>query len=302
MGVMGRVRGQAVVTPASACLAAAMLGGCGGASQPGAATVTVTAADRSSAVATPGSTTPVSPTGSTSNRSSRPTAAPTAKPTPEATASPTGPRLRISHRVVSDSRGRPLQLPAFTVEALADDPVTVRAARALQQALAAQVQGVVAGWEAAAEAGSEPQGSVETEQVGVPVNEPELAVVAWRAYVYTGGAHPLTVLRSVTVDVAHGRTVTDAGLLGQLQQAGGPQWDFERELRRAVRQQLPDVPAVDTLTRDELHVYPTRAGLHVTGDRCVLACALPPLEVTIPWDRLVGPSDDIETLPDAWGL
>ena len=161
---------------------------------------------------------------------------------------------------------------------------------------------MVAGWEAAAEAGSTPQGSIRTDRVTVPVNEAELAVVAWRASVYTGGAHPVEVLRSVTVDVAHGRTVTDAGLLGQLQQAGGPAWDFERELRRAVHERWPDLPEVDSLTRTELHVYPTRAGLHVTGDQCVLACALPPLEVTLAWDRLVGPRDDIEALPDAWGL
>ena len=306
---MGRVRWRAVVATSVVGLGVATLGACSGSGSPGAATVTVTAAGRSSAAATPSRSPSRSPSTSP-GASSSPTSGPTASPTARSTSQPTtstsnprsGPRLRISHRVVSDSRGRGLKLPEFTVEALTDDATTVRAARALQRALEGQVSGVVAGWEAAAEAGSEPQGSVTTERVSVPVNEAELAVVVWRASVYTGGAHPLTVLRSVTVDVAHGRTVTDAGLLGQLQQAGGPSWDFERELRRAVSRQIPDAPEVATLTRDELHVYPTRAGLHVTGDQCVLACALPPLEVTIPWDRLVGPRDDIEALPDAWGL
>jgi len=299
---MGRARWHAAVTTSVACLVAAVLGGCGGRGSPEATTVTVTAAGRSSAVSTPSAaTTDASPTTSTST----PTPAATASPAATAgstTAPAVGPRLRITHRLVPDSNGRPLLLPTFTVEALTDDPVTARSARALRQALSEQVRSVVAGWEAAAEAGSTPQGSIRTEQVTVPVNEAELAVVAWRASVYTGGAHPLEVLRSVTVDVAHGRTVTDAGLLGQLQQAGGPAWDFERELRSAVRERWPDVPEVGSLTRAELHVYPTRAGLHVTGDQCVLACALPPLEVTLAWDRLVGPRDDIEALPDAWGM
>lgn len=298
---MGRVRWRAVVTTSVVGLGVATLGACSGSGSPGAATVTVTAAGRSSAAATP-STSLDAPGASSSPTSGPTTAPPTARSTPEPTTSTprSRARLRISHRVVGDSRG--LKLPEFTVEALTDDATTGRAARALQRALEAQVSGVVADWEAAAEAGSKPQGSVTTERVSVPVNEAELAVVVWRASVYTGGAHPLTVLRSVTVDVAHGRTVTDAGLLGQLQQAGGPAWDFERELRRAVTRQVPEDPEVATLTRDELHVYPTRTGLHVTGDQCVLACALPPLEVTIPWDRLVGPHDDIEALPDAWGL
>ncbi len=303
---MGRVRWRAAVTTSVVCLGAAALGACGGDGFPGGSTVTVTAAGRSSAVAPPSPTSTAPASSTPSATASHSAATPTARSTPEpATPTPTaasGPRLRISHRVVPDSRGRQLRLPAFTVEALTDDAVAGRAARALQRALEAQVAAVATDWEAAAEAGSEPEGSVSTEQVSVPVNEAELAVVAWRASVYTGGAHPLAVLRSVTVDVAHGRTVTDAGLLGQLQQAGGPAWDFERELRRAVTRQLPDAPEVATLTRDELHVYPTRAGLHVTGDQCVLACALPPLEVTIAWDRLVGPRDDIEALPDAWGL
>lgn len=304
---MGRVRWRAAVTTSVVCLGAATLGACGGDGFPGGSTVTVTAAGRSSAVATP-SPAPASPSSASSSTADRtatdpPPATPEPTPTPTPTPSATsGPRLRIAHRVVPDSRGRELRLPAFTVEALTEDAVAGRAARALQQALEAQVAAVAADWESAAEAGSKPEGSVSTEQVSVPVNEAELAVVAWRASVYTGGAHPLTVLRSVTVDVAHGRTVSDAGLIGQLQQAGGPAWDFERELRRAVARQQPDAPEVATLTRDELHVYPTRAGLHVTGDQCVLACARPPLEVTIPWDRLVGPRDDIAALPDAWGL
>jgi hypothetical protein len=125
--------------------------------------------------------------------------------------------------VVGDSRG--LKLPEFTVEALTDDATTGRAARALQRALEAQVSGAVADWEAAAEAGSKPQGSVTTERVSVPVNEAELAVVVWRASVYTGGAHPLTVLRSVTVDVDND-TATNLQLHAQVHQllATGVEW------------------------------------------------------------------------------
>jgi hypothetical protein len=299
---MGRARWHAAATTSVACLVAALLGGCAGTGSRGATTVTVTAAGRSSAVSTR-SPAPTAAAPITTTTTPTPTAESTAAPTTEATtAAAAGAHLRISHRLVPDGSGRPLLLPVFTVDALTNDPVTARAARALHQALAEQVRAVVAGWEAAAEAGSTPQGSIRTDQVAVPVNEAELAVVAWRASVYTGGAHPVEVLRSVTVDVAHGRTVTDAALLGQLQHAGGPAWDFERELRRAVRQRWPDLPEVDSLTRAELHVYPTRAGLHVTGDQCVLACALPPLEVTLAWDRLVGPRDDIDALPDAWGL
>lgn len=286
--------------PASAalCLATALLvtacGDGGGQAAPAVTTVTVTAEASQSATEPPPPTPTPTPSLVTVT-SARSTPAPTAG---------AGPRLRIDHRVQADTRGRPLQLPAVTVTALDGDPATTRAARSLQQALADQVGQVVEGWESAGPTSGAPGGSVTTERVEVPVNEAELAVVAWRAEVYTGGAHGLSVLRSVTVDVAHGELVTDAGLLAQLQQAGGPGWVFERELRRAVRQQLPHVPAdeVERLGRDELHLYPTRAGLHVTGDRCVLACAFPALEVTIPWDRLVGKGDDIRALPDSWGL
>lgn len=59
----------------------------------------------------------------------------------------------------------------------------------LREALMDQVAEVVDGWEVAAPVGPAPQGTVTTQQVTVPVNEAELAVVAWRAEVYTGGAH-----------------------------------------------------------------------------------------------------------------
>lgn len=309
---MGRARRRAAVVTSVvtwvACLGAGALGACGSAGQPGDTMATVTAAGRSSAAvppaASPGSASPrataTGPAAAPTSPAVQPSA--TSAPPPGSTSvRPPGPRLRISHRVVADS-GRAVALPVFTVEPLTDDAVVDRAAHALRQALEAQVAAVRTDWESAAEPGSRPEGGITTEQVLVPVNEAQLAVVAWRASVNTGGAHPLTVLRSATVDVEHGRAVSDAELLRQLQQAGGPGWDFERELRRAASRQLPDVPETATLTRDELHVHPTRAGLRVTGDRCVLPCALPPLELVIPWDRLVGTADDIEVLPDAWGL
>lgn len=299
---MGRARGQAMVTTSVGVLVATLLGGCGGTGSPGTTTVTVTAAGRSSTVATHDASTGVSPP----TEAPRPatTSSTATSPAGATTETPAGPRLRISHRLVPDEEGRPLLLPQLTVTPVTRDASTSRAARVLREALMDQVAEVVDGWEAAAPVGAAPQGTVTTQQVVVPVNEPELVVVAWRAEVYTGGAHGVTVLRSVTVDIGHGELVTDAALLEQLQRAGGPGWVFERELRRAVRTQLPDVPAdeVGRLTRKELHLYPTRTGLHVTGDRCVLACAFPPLEVTIPWDRLVGRGDDIRALPDAWGL
>lgn len=297
---MGRVRCRATVVAAVACLAAGTLGACGSVGQPAETAVTVTAAGPSSAAVPPGA----SPGSATSRAAVTEPAAPRTSPAARQTAAPPppGPRLRISHRLAAGSGDSTVALPVFSVEPITEEPGVGRAAAALQQALEAQVAAVRAAWESAAEPGSGPEGGIATEEVTVPVNEAELAVVAWRASVSTGGAHPLTVLRSATVDVEHGRAVTDAELLRQLQQAGGPGWDFERELRRAAGRQLPDVPEAASLTRDELHVHPTPAGLRVTGDRCVLPCALPALELTIPWDRLVGPGDDIEALPDAWGL
>lgn len=300
---MGRVRCRATVVAAVACLGAATLGACGSVGQPGNTAVTVTAAGPSSAAVPPSSavtpSAPLPPSASVT-ASAAPRTSPAARQT--GAPPPPGPRLRISHRLAADSGDSTVALPVFTVEPITDEPDVGPAAAALQQALEAQVAAVRAAWESAAEPGGRPEGGIATEEVTVPVNEAELAVVAWRASVSTGGAHPLTVLRSATVDVEHGRAVTDAELLRQLQQAGGPGWDFERELRRAASRQLPDVPEAAALTRDELHVHPTRAGLRVTGDRCVLPCALPALELTIPWDRLVGRGDDIEALPDAWGL
>jgi hypothetical protein len=267
---------RVAVSATAACLASLLaVTACGQDGSSGAATVTVT----TTAAATTSSPPPA--TGQTGSR----------------------PRLRITHRIATDPGGLPLELPQFAVAASrADDPEAERAAAALQEALQAQVAAVVTDWEAAQEPGQPPAGGVSTEAVSVPVNELELAVVAWRSYLFTGGAHGLTLLRHVTVDVTQGTVVTGAALLEQLQRAGGPGWDFERELRAAVRRQLPDEPAVAGLTRQELHVYPERAGLHVTGDQCVLACALPPIDVTIPWHRLVGRDDDIAALPDSWGL
>ena len=288
---------RVAVSATAACLASLVaVTACGPDGSSGAATVTVTT------TATPSGTEPPPTPTPTVTPSATPTA--TTSSSPPSTAGQTGTqrRLRITHRIATDPGGRPLELPQFTVASLVDDPEAEGAAAALQEALQAQVAAVVSDWEAAQEPGQPPAGGVSTEAVSVPVNEPELAVVAWRSYLFTGGAHGLTLQRHVTVDVTRGTVVTGAVLLEQLQRAGGPGWDFERELRAAVRRQLPDEPGVAGLTRQELHAYPERAGLHVTGDQCVLACALPPIDVTIPWQRLVGRGDDIGALPDSWGL
>lgn len=277
---------------AALCLATALpLSACGSDDPPRAA-VTVTASGRTV-------------TGEPTSSAPAPSSSPTPKETPRTSATDqpaAGPRLRITHRVSADREGLPLHLPRFTVEALVSDPTVQRAAQAMQEALDGQVAAVVSDWEAAQEPGREPAGDASTEEVSIPVNEAELAVVAWRTYVFTGGAHGVMLQRSVTADVAHGSVVTSTALLDQLQRAGGPAWSFERELRAAARRQLPDAPGVDSLTRSDVGVYPTRAGLHVIGDQCVLACALPPIDLTIAWERLVGPGDDIAALPDAWGL
>lgn len=293
---------RVAVGATAACLASLMaVTACGPEGSSGAATVTATT------TATPTGTgprpTPTRTPTPTPTLSDTPTASTSSSPPPTTGQPGSRPRLRITHRVATDPVGRPLELPQFAIAAsLADDPEAERAAAALQEALQAQVAAVVSDWEAAQEPGQPPAGGVSTEAVSVPVNEPGLAVVAWRSYLFTGGAHGVTLQRHVTVDVTRGTVVTGAALLEQLQRAGGPGWDFERELRAAVRRQLPDEPGVTGLTRRELHVYPERAGLHVTGDQCVLACALPPIDVTIPWQRLVGQGDDIEALPDSWGL
>ena len=286
---------RVAVGAATAGLALALgLCGCAGDGSPEATTATTTATATGTSPSPASTAAPAQPTTTAAN-----TGSPSSSPAGQET---DGPRLRITHRIATDPGGRPLELPQFAVTALVAEPAATKAAGALQEALQAQVAAVASDWEAAQEPGQAPAGGASTEEVTVPVNEPELAVVAWRSYLFTGGAHGLTLQRHVTVDVTRGTVVTDAALLGQLQQAGGPRWDFERELRAAVRRQLPDEPGVAELTRRELHVYPTRAGLHVTGDQCVLACALPPIDVTIAWQRLVGAGDDIEALPDSWGL
>ncbi len=139
-------------------------------------------------------------------------------------------------------------------------------------------------------------------RLSTPVDVDGLAVVSLEIVRYAAGAaHPLTLLRSVSVDTRTGRPFTKAGMLAEMQRTGGPQWDFERELRRYARLARPQEPQVAP-SRADVGMYPTRAGMAITVDHCALfSCASGAVEFTIPWSQLVGPKDRMSFIPDHWG-
>jgi hypothetical protein len=191
---------------------------------------------------------------------------------------------------------------------------TLRAAPACAAArgadlLQSRVSAIVAGhldewaqaWRDLATPGEPARASFEA-SLTVPVNTPGLVVVAAKVDSYAGGAHPSTALDSVAVDTRTGRELTRDALVAEMAAAGGPGWDFERELGRAataaLRERDVGAPAVELHTTD-VQVYPTRRGLAVTADG--LGAAVGALQFTIAWDRLVGAQDHMSFIPADWG-
>ena len=138
-------------------------------------------------------------------------------------------------------------------------------------------------------------------KAAVPVNVPGLVVVTIQSQTYTGGPYPNTTLGSVALNTSTGKVLTREAMLAELQAAGGPGWNFERELRRAAHDALPSAAdAVTGLQRDDVSFYPTEGGLAVSADG-YFPHAVGPAHFTIPWSRLVGSGDDLSFVPDAWG-
>ncbi len=133
------------------------------------------------------------------------------------------------------------------------------------------------------------------------VNEEGLTVVAFRLDSYRGGAHGQTNLRAAAVLAPAVDALDTATMIALMQQAGGPRWNFERELVAAA--DAATGQHAESLTRDNLGMaYPTRAGLVVGIDQCaVYACALGAVQATIPWSVLIAPGTRMSFIPDAWG-
>jgi post-segregation antitoxin (ccd killing protein) len=144
-----------------------------------------------------------------------------------------------------------------------------------------------------------------TQRATVPVNVPGLTVIRFQDRTSLGGAVSDSSVRAVVLDNTTGEEITLDGMLAEMQQDGGPRWDFEKELRRAaLRSGNPFVneTLVQTLTRKEISAWPTKAGLAVAVDqRRVFAGAAGLVTFTVPWSALVGPKSDMSFIPDGWG-
>lgn len=133
----------------------------------------------------------------------------------------------------------------------------------------------------------------------VLVDVPGLVVLEARSNLDLGGAHGTDVVRYDILNTTSGAGVTEERMLAEMQRLGGPNWNFERELNRWA----PDLdfPGGD-ITRDEVEIYPARAGMHITIAHCaVYACAAGVVQYTIPWRTLLAPEDDLSFVPNAWG-
>ncbi len=129
------------------------------------------------------------------------------------------------------------------------------------------------------------------------VNIPGLIVLQGDAYADLGGAHGISLKTYDILNPKTGSVVTTDGMLVEMQTAGGPNWNFERELNAWAPHGA--YPAVD---RSQVSMYPARAGMHIAVGMCqAYACAAGVVEYTIPWDRLVGPGEDMSFIPNAWG-
>lgn len=156
-------------------------------------------------------------------------------------------------------------------------------------------------WEnLAAENPGGPKG--EFEQKGsVVVDVDGLGVVALDTYVYSGGAHGNALRDVLAVNSRTGEAITLGSMLAEMQRAGGPNWNFERELRRGAAAAVPGSPVTD-LTRKSIAAYPSKDGLAVSVSQgAYFATAAGVVKFTIPWPRLVGDGADLSFVPDQWG-
>jgi hypothetical protein len=132
------------------------------------------------------------------------------------------------------------------------------------------------------------------------VDVPGLAVVRGDAYLYAGGAHGVETRTYDILVTRTGRIVTKDGMLAQMQAAGGPRWNFERELNRWAGGADPDQHA--WITRDEVAMYPEKSGMHISVGHCTAyACAAGIVDYTIPWASLIGNGVDMSFIPNQWG-
>jgi len=133
------------------------------------------------------------------------------------------------------------------------------------------------------------------------VNTRGLTAVAAEGYSYLGGAHGTNFTEYQMVNTLSGALITQKSMLAEMQAAGGPNWNFERELNRAVGAALPGEQYA-TITRQAISSYPSKDGLRVAVDQCAAyACAAGVVNATIPWDRLIAPDADMSFLPNQWG-
>lgn len=117
-----------------------------------------------------------------------------------------------------------------------------------------------------------------------------LYAVQLEEYRYVAGAaHPLDNYLTVAVDLRSGRQVRTLDVFARI----GPVDKVVRATLKA-RQPDADAEAVASVTvgeaptngSAEAESYPTAAGLWVGVSRCVLACALEPTEMVVPWRQL----------------
>lgn len=238
------------------------------------------------------------PTASTTLSASRTTGASTISSLPTCV----GPPLKVSLTPVSTQvAGAKATYPVVRVTSVCEGS---KGAAALEHAVTETVAVAVADWTeiwqeqhaSMPEAG----GSFKT-TASVPVNVPGLVVVTTEIETYAGGPYPNTELSSVALNTATGKLLTREAMLAEMQGAGGPGWNFERELRRSAVAALPSAADLITdLKRDDVSFYPSKAGLAVSADG-YFPHVVGPAHFTIPWPRLVGAGDDLTFVPDAWG-
>ncbi|WP_406829802.1 hypothetical protein ABEG17_12455 [Pedococcus sp. KACC 23699] len=249
----------------------------------------------------------------TSTRTSTRTAASTSSsaPTPAGTAGVTSASTTCTGHAFTIALGRATKEVAGvtahygTLHASAHCP-GARGASVLESRVAALVASRLKEWSQAwsGAAGQSGPGRASFENsLTVPVNTSGLVVVASKVDSYAGGAHPDTELDSVTVDTRTGQVLTRDSVVAEMRRAGGPAWDFDRELDRGAsaalrgRNQQASPPALHLRTAD-VQVYPTPQGLRVTADG--LGAAIGAVEFTIAWDRLVAPGDSMSFIPAGW--
>lgn len=213
-----------------------------------------------------------------------------------------GPAMKVSLTPVSAVvAGATATYPVVRVTPVCEG---LKGSAALQHAVTAKVAAAVADWTGIwqEQHASMPDalGSFNT-KASVPVNVPGLVVVTTEIDTYVGGLYPNTTLSSVALNTGTGKLLTREAMLTEMQDAGGPGWNFERELRRAASGALPSASSlINDLKRDDVSFYPSKPGLAVSADG-YFPHSLGPAHFTIPWPRLVGAGDDLNFIPNAWG-